>query len=277
MLSRTPRKWKLSRFPLQAPRTRLCWPHPSVSTQRHPMARQTPAPTSPRFGRVQEYLKQIVYGGTDGIVTTFAIVAGFAGAQAEGVAEVGAIAVLLFGLANLFADGVSMGLGEFLSLRAQHDLYRARRAEERRRSRDTPDQQGIRLTEILRGKGLSPQDAAEASGIFTRHPDVMAEMILAEETGLRDPDGESPARNGSFTFAAFITFGAVPLIPYLLLDATPATTRLSILATGVALVLLGLLRWHASGERLWRSVGETVLVGTVCAVVAFGVGWIVGG
>jgi VIT1/CCC1 family predicted Fe2+/Mn2+ transporter len=241
------------------------------------MTRQAPAPTHPRLRRVQEYLKQIVYGGTDGIVTTFAIVAGFAGAQAEGVAEVGAIAVLLFGLANLFADGVSMGLGEFLSLRAQHDLYRARRAEERQRSRDTPDQQGSRLTEILRGKGLSPQDAAEASAIFTRHPDVMAEMILAEETGLRDPDGESPARNGSFTFAAFITFGAVPLIPYILFEATAATTQLSILATGVALVLLGLLRWHASGERLWRSVGETVLVGTVCAVVAFGVGWIVGG
>jgi len=241
------------------------------------MARQTPAPTHPRFGRVQEYLKQIVYGGTDGIVTTFAIVAGFAGAQAEGVAEVGAIAVLLFGLANLFADGVSMGLGEFLSLRAQHDLYRARQSEERRRSRETPCAQAARLTGILRGKGLSPQDAEAASGIFTRHPQVMAEMILAEETGLRDPDGESPARNGTFTFAAFITFGAVPLIPYLLLDATPATTRLSILATGVALVLLGLLRWHATGERLWRSVGETVLVGTVCAVVAFGVGWIVGG
>ena len=241
------------------------------------MARQAPAPTPPRFGRVQEYLKQIVYGGTDGIVTTFAIVAGFAGAQAEGVAEVGAIAVLLFGLANLFADGVSMGLGEFLSLRAQHDLYRARRAEERRRSFETPDQQGARLADILRTKGLSPQDAADAAQIFTRHPQVMAEMILAEETGLRDPDGESPARNGSFTFAAFITFGAVPLIPYLLFEATAATTQLSIVATGVALVLLGLLRWHASGERLWRSVGETVLVGTVCAVVAFGVGWIVGG
>ena len=241
------------------------------------MARQAPAPTPPRFGRVQEYLKQIVYGGTDGIVTTFAIVAGFAGAQAEGVAEVGAIAVLLFGLANLFADGVSMGLGEFLSLRAQHDLYRARRAEERHRSVETPDHQRARLAEILRGKGLSHRDAADAAQIFARHPQVMAEMILAEETGLRDPDGESPARNGSFTFAAFITFGAVPLIPYLLFEATAATTQLSIIATGVALVLLGLLRWHASGERLWRSVGETVLVGTVCAVVAFGVGWIVGG
>src|SRR6056297_4140350 len=132
-----------------------------------------------RLNRTQEFLKQIVYGGNDGIVTTFAIVAGFAGAQAEGVAQIGGLAVLVFGLANLFADAVSMGLGEFLSLRAQHDLYRARRAEERRRSRDTPDQQGTRLTEILHGKGLSPQDAAEASGTFTRHPDVIAEMILA--------------------------------------------------------------------------------------------------
>src|SRR6056297_2488855 len=101
------------------------------------MARQTPAPTSPRFGRVQEYLKQIVFGGTDGIVTTFAIVAGFAGAQAEGVAQVGGLAVLLFGLANLFADAVSMGLGEFLSLRAQHDLYRTRKSRELRAIHET--------------------------------------------------------------------------------------------------------------------------------------------
>ena len=71
------------------------------------------------LGQVQEFLKQIVYGGNDGIVTTFAIVAGFAGAQSEGTAQIGAIAVLLFGLANLFADAVSMGLGEFLSTRSK--------------------------------------------------------------------------------------------------------------------------------------------------------------
>ncbi len=82
------------------------------------------------LSRTQEFLKQIVYGGNDGIVTTFAIVAGFAGAQADGVAQIGGIAVLVFGLANLFADAVSMGLGEFLSMRSQHDLYRNRRASE---------------------------------------------------------------------------------------------------------------------------------------------------
>ena len=69
----------------------------------------------PRIGRLQEHLKQIVYGGNDGIVTTFSVVAGFAGYGAEGAATVGGIAVLLFGLANLFADGTAMGLGEYLS------------------------------------------------------------------------------------------------------------------------------------------------------------------
>ena len=57
---------------------------------------------------MQEHLKQIVYGGNDGIVTTFAVVAGFAGYGAEGSAAVGGVAVLLFGLANLLADGTAM-------------------------------------------------------------------------------------------------------------------------------------------------------------------------
>ncbi len=64
--------------------------------------------TEHNLGRFSEFLREIVYGGNDGIVTTFAVVAGFAGAGAEGAAAVGTIAVLLFGLANLFADAASI-------------------------------------------------------------------------------------------------------------------------------------------------------------------------
>lgn len=241
------------------------------------MDRQAAQPTDATLGRVQEFLKQIVFGGTDGIITTFAVVAGFAGAQAQGVAQIGGLAVLVFGLANLFADGVSMGLGEFLSLRAQQDLYRARRSNEMRAIAERPAQQTERLTQILQRKGLTPSDAEAAAGIFSNHPQIMTELILTDETGLRPPEGESPARNGIFTTGAFLLFGAVPLLPYLLFAATPETTRLSVMSTLLALVLLGLLRWHATSELLWRSVGETVLVGTVCAAVAFVVGQLVGG
>ena len=57
------------------------------------------------IGHLQDYLKQIVYGGNDGIVTTFAVVAGFAGFGSQSVAEIGSVAVLLFGIANILADG----------------------------------------------------------------------------------------------------------------------------------------------------------------------------
>ena len=70
-----------------------------------------------------QYLKEIVYGGIDGIVTTFAVVAGFTGASSSGfLLEKGYVVVLLFGFANLFADATSMGLGNFLSVRTDQAL-----------------------------------------------------------------------------------------------------------------------------------------------------------
>jgi len=230
-----------------------------------------------KLGRTQEYLKQIVYGGNDGIVTTFAIVAGFAGAAAEGVAQIGGLAVLVFGLANLFADAVSMGLGEYLSLRSQHDLYRARRDSELREIADNAEQERTELFEILRQRGLPAGEADTAASILSRHPRIMADLMMTYEFGMADPDEESPLLNGLSTFLSFVIFGAIPLVPYFLLPPVHGTFLLSVFTTGCALVALGLLRWNATGERLIRSVGETVLVGTVCAVVAFAVGAIVGG
>jgi VIT1/CCC1 family predicted Fe2+/Mn2+ transporter len=228
-------------------------------------------------GGMQEFLKQIVYGGNDGIVTTFAIVAGFAGAQADGVAQIGGLAVLVFGLANLFADAVSMGLGEFLSLRSQHDLYHARRAAELREIHEFPDQERMELFEILRQRGLPAGEADTVATTLARHPQIMADLMMTYEFGMQDPDEESPALNGIVTFVSFVIFGAIPLVPYFILEATQQTFLLSVLSTFLALVALGLLRWHATEEGLWRTVSETVAVGATCAVVAFAVGWIVGG
>ncbi len=229
------------------------------------------------LGHMQEFLKQIVYGGNDGIITTFAIVAGFAGAAAEGVAQIGGLAVLVFGLANLFADAISMGMGEFLSLRSQHDLYWTRRKSELHEIAENPQQEQVELFMILRQRGLPAGEADTLADILTRHPSVMADLMMTYEFGMLDPEGESPVMNGLFTFGSFIVFGAIPLVPYFLRDPTQETFWLSVAATFAALVGLGLLRWNATGERLLRTVGETVLVGIICALVAYGVGAIVGG
>ena len=220
------------------------------------------------------HLKQIVYGGNDGIVTTFAIVAGFAGAGAEGAAQIGGLAVLVFGLANLFADGLSMGLGEFLSGRAEEGQNAARREKARRRGNAQP--LAPALTDLFLARGLSESDAKSAAQTLAKYPETGTDLL--EGTALpKAPPSQQAASKGLVTFIAFLIFGAIPLLPYMLLDAGPRSLTLSSLATGGALTALGLLRWRSSGEPLSRALGETVIVGTICAAAAFAVGWAVGG
>jgi len=70
----------------------------------------------------RHYIEEIIYGGNDGIVTTFAIISSFVGAGQSGATSITPALVLVLGIASLFADGSSMGLGNFLSIRASSDL-----------------------------------------------------------------------------------------------------------------------------------------------------------
>jgi vacuolar iron transporter family protein len=226
------------------------------------------ARAAPRIGRLQEHLKQIVYGGNDGIVTTFSVVAGFAGYGAEGAATVGGIAVLLFGLANLFADGTAMGLGEYLSSVSEADVWRGARARELAAIQADPSPE-TDAARTLAARGLPPEDARLVAAILVRHPEVLADVALP--AGGQASDAGAALR-GLVTSLAFVAFGFAPLLPYVLLGTAPGTFRVSVAATFAALVALGLLRWRVTGQGLLRSVGETVLVGGTCALVAFAVG-----
>ncbi|RDZ66244.1 hypothetical protein C5B90_07845 [Haloferax sp. Atlit-12N] len=66
------------------------------------------------------YLPELIYGANDGIVTTFAVVAGVAGASLS------PSIVIVLGFANLFADGFSMGMSNYLSERSEEDYHDAR-------------------------------------------------------------------------------------------------------------------------------------------------------
>lgn len=222
-----------------------------------------------RVGRLQEHLKQIVYGGNDGITTTFSVVAGFAGYGADGAATVGGVAVLLFGLANLLADGTSMGLGEYLSSVSEADVWRGARARELAAIRRNPVPETDEVARHLVARGMTPEDAGDIARRLARTPEVLADFVT-DDAGAATDSGA--AVRGLVTFLAFVAFGLAPLLPYVLLGPGPETFPVSVGATAAALVALGLLRWRVTAQSLARSVGETVLVGGVCAAVAFGVG-----
>jgi VIT1/CCC1 family predicted Fe2+/Mn2+ transporter len=95
----------------------------------------------------RHYIRDLVYGANDGIITTFAVVAGVTG---------GALsprAVLIVGAANLFADGLSMGVGNYLSIRSNES---ARAAEQLPEEEASPARHGLATFAAFFAAGAIP-------------------------------------------------------------------------------------------------------------------------
>jgi VIT1/CCC1 family predicted Fe2+/Mn2+ transporter len=223
-----------------------------------------------------DYFKEIIYGGIDGIVTTFAVVAGFTGAaiSSDTTVQVSFLVVLLFGLANLFADAASMGLGNFLSVRSEKDLYHAKRAAEVATVRQDVDGEVASTVAILTDKGFTAEQAATLAAVYQTNEEYWVDFMMQHEQELADPRGENEIFTGLATFGSFLIFGAIPLLPFMFQTEGSAVTAftLSSLGTAAALVTLGLLKWRVIGTKLMPSLTEVVLVGLTAATLAYFVG-----
>lgn len=225
---------------------------------------------------VAGHFKEVIYGGIDGIVTTFAVVAGFSGAALsnETTTQLSFMVVLLFGLANLFADATSMGLGNFLSVRSEKDQYNTARRKEQQEIQNNPNSEAEETVTIMVDKGFSEEDARQLTSIYQKNEEYWTDFMMNHELEMSDPRGENPVYTGLTTFGSFIVFGAIPLVPFMLMQsATPTTVfQLSSIGTFGALVALGLLKWRVVGSDLFKSLFEVVVVGGVAALIAFWVG-----
>ncbi len=219
-----------------------------------------------------EYLREIVYGGVDGIVTTFAVVAGFTGASSGNVASFSIATVLLFGLANLFADGASMGLGNFLSIRSNQSIYKNARKKESFEVTNNRDEEIRETLFLLQEKGFSKEDAEDLVRIYQKNDPFWVDFMMTYELEMENPHGENPFYTGIATFLSFIFFGFIPLIPYLIVSQTTEAFTGSIMTTISALVLLGFIRYRATKENPIKAIIEIVVIGGTSAVIAYIVG-----
>jgi VIT1/CCC1 family predicted Fe2+/Mn2+ transporter len=128
------------------------------------------------------------------------------------------------------------------------------------------------LRDAYRAEGVSDADAAVLAQTLSRYPDLAAARLAGEEAGGEDAGDARPAARGLATFAAFVVFGAAPILPYLVAAPTGETHLWSAATATAALAALGMLRWRVTGERLSRALGETLLIGGLCGVVAYAVG-----
>lgn len=225
-----------------------------------------------RSSILTDYIKEIVYGGNDGIVTTFAVVAGFTGANSGNTATLSLLSVIIFGLANLFADGAAMGLGNFLSIRAEQDVYDYHKAKEEYEVTHSPEMELAETQYLLEEKGFNETDAKTLTNLFSKNKPYWIDFMMKHELEMANPGGDAAALNGLATFTSFIIFGSIPLLPYFFSNNPAQMFTGSIIFSAIALIILGALSGYASKRHLLKSILETVLIGSVAASVAYLIG-----
>ena len=211
-------------------------------------------------------IQDIVYGGNDGIVTTFAVVAGTMGA------DLPHYIIVILGVANLIADGTSMGTGSYLALRSERDQYRRLRKEELDEIEEMPDMETLEIKDAYTRKGFGGQDLDRAIEIITSDKDRWADEMMCDEHDMHPASFDNPIIHGITTFFSFLIFGTIPLIPCLFGIARDMRFPVAIVSTFIALIILGLTRSYVTKERLLRGPIEIVTIGALGAVVAYGIG-----
>lgn len=209
------------------------------------------------------YLRDFVYGGVDGAVTTFAVVAGTIGATLP------ARVVLILGAANLIADGFSMAASNFLGTRAERDDYRRLETIEDRHIEITPEGEREEIRQIYAEKGFANGELERVVELITADRARWVNTMMAEEYGL---PGEIRSEwiAGAMTFAAFVVCGLIPLLPFIF--AAADSFAFSAVLTGAVFFLIGSVKSRWSTARWWSSGLTTFAVGGAAAALAFLIG-----
>lgn len=213
------------------------------------------------------WLRPAVFGVMDGLVSTFALIAGVAGAGTPGRT------VALAGFAGLVAGAFSMATGEYTSVATQSELTRAEIAVERSELAARPAAELAELAALYQARGLDPELAREVAEQLSRDPELALRIHAREELGV-DPDAlPSPWTAAGSSFASFTVGGLLPLLPYLLgADSLPAATVLA----GAGLFVTGALTARFTA-RPWIYTGlRQLLIGAAAAAVTYAVGAAVG-
>jgi VIT1/CCC1 family predicted Fe2+/Mn2+ transporter len=208
------------------------------------------------------YLRDWIYGGIDGVITTFAVVAGVVGA------ELPSKVVLILGLANLVADGFAMAAGNYSGTQAERDDYDRLLAVERKHIAIVPEGEREEIRQIFGGKGFSGDNLERIVGVITADESRWAKTMVVEEYGLA-PTPKSPIFAALSTFAAFILCGLVPLVTYLWGGGLIPC----VVATGMVFFSIGAIKSRWSLTTWWRSGAGTFGIGMFAAALAFWVGF----
>ena len=242
-------------------------------TVHNPLHQVRKLPQLSWLSRNDKYLGSIVYGGIDGCVTTFAVVAGAVGAGLS------TSIILILGFANLLADGLSMSIGAYLSAKSERSNYYKHKPLTYWKVDNFPEKQRDEIRDIYRVKGFEGQTLDKIIETITSDRDRWVNVMMKDDFGM-SLDEKTPWKIGLVTYLSFILIGLIPMLIYLWDYLFPIKANLFFLAsslTAIGFTIIGILKSAITQSGLIRGILETLVLGTAAACVAYLVGaWLEG-
>lgn len=216
-----------------------------------------------------DYTGDAVLGAIDGTVTTFAVISGVAGAGLP------AAAALVLGVANLLADGFSMGVSNYQATHSEREHLDQIRAEEQRHIKHAPEGEREEIRQIFAEKGFEDELLDQVVDTITDDPQIWVDTMIREEYGMTT-ETANPVRAAWMTFAAFCIAGAIPLIPYLFIAFDPDDLyATSAVLAGLVFATIGWLRGRVFERNPVKTALGTLGLGAGASAIAYGIGFAV--
>lgn len=215
-------------------------------------------------------LRAAVFGVNDGLISNVSLILGVAGSGASGHV------ILTSGLAGLLAGSLSMASGEYVSVRSQREMYEYQIGLERDELAEYPAEEAEELALIYQARGV---ELAQARAIATRlmaNPEHALNTLAREELGLNPDDLASPGAAAAFSFCAFGTGAAIPLISFLLQTDTRLAQLWSVGLTLAALFGIGMALSLFNGRSALLGGLRLLLIGASAAACTWTLGRVLG-
>jgi VIT1/CCC1 family predicted Fe2+/Mn2+ transporter len=220
------------------------------------------------LGPNHSYLRDWVYGGIDGAVTTFAVVSGVIGASLSPAV------IIILGFANLVGDGFSMAASNYSGTKTEREEKEHLRQVEYRHIDIDPEGEREEIRQIFMRKGFDGEELERLVAKITSDRELWVRTMLMEEYGL-PLEIRSPLLAALSTFSSFCLCGLVPLLPYLL--GIKSTFLVSTLMTALVFFAIGSAKSIWSVIPWWRSGLETLAIGSTAAGLAYLIGYFLRG
>jgi VIT1/CCC1 family predicted Fe2+/Mn2+ transporter len=211
-----------------------------------------------------------VLGANDGLVSSFSLVMGVAGAQLE------PHTILLTGLAGILAGAGSMAMGEWISVQSARELATRQIAAEEHELTEAPEEEEEELALIYEAKGMTPEQARTLAGRLMTDRGSALDTLAREELGIDPEELGGSAYIAAASSCLLFALGALPpVLPFAFLTGWTAIIA-SVILSILGLFLIGAAITVFTGRSVAFSGSRQVVIGLAAAALSYGLGRLFG-